>query len=70
MKEIVLGESTPVSELADLLDVSVTEIVKTAFTELGLMTTIHQPLSFREAGAIAVEFGFSVRRRGDPAGES
>ena len=63
MKEIPLGDSTTVRELSDLLGVSVTGIVKIAFTELGLMATIDEPLSFEQASAIASEFGFTARRR-------
>ncbi len=66
MKEIVLGESTTVAELADLLEVSATAVVKAALTELGLLATIDQRLSFREAGTIAVEFGVVARRRDGP----
>ena len=69
MKEIVLGDSTMVSELAGALHESATAIVKVAFTELGLLATIHEPLSFEQASAIAARFGFSCRRRSgrDPA---
>jgi len=63
MKEVTLGDSTTVSELSGLLAVSATAIVKTAFTELGLMTTLHEPLSYGQASAIAAEFGFTARRR-------
>jgi len=68
MKEIILGESTTVAELSQLLHASVASIVKTAFHELGLMATADQPLSFEEASTIAAEFGHVARRRNSQNG--
>jgi len=69
MNEVTLGDATTVSELADALDVSPTVIVKLAFTELGLLATIGESLSFEQAGTIALELGYTARRKGDPERE-
>jgi hypothetical protein len=66
MKEVTLGDSTTVSELADVVDVRATVIVKLAFTQLGLLATIDESLSFEQAGTIAAELGCTVRRKNDP----
>jgi hypothetical protein len=69
MDEVTLGDATTVSELADALDVSPTVIVKLAFTELGLLATIDESLSFEQAGTIALKLGYTARGKGHPERE-
>jgi hypothetical protein len=67
MREVVLDESVSVSDLAGALEASAATVVGIAFRNLGLMTTIHERLTFEEARAIAAELGFVARRRGGQA---
>jgi hypothetical protein len=64
MREIILGDSTTVVELAAALDVSTSAVVATAFKKLGLMVTIDEALSFERARMIASVFGRTARKRG------
>ena len=63
MKEVTPGDSTKVSERADVLDVSPGAIVKHAFTELGLLATIDESLSLEQACTLAAELGCTVRKK-------
>ncbi len=57
-KTVHVNEFITVSELAQILSVSATEIVGFAFKTLGLMVTINQRLDFDQIELIAGEFGF------------
>jgi hypothetical protein len=61
--EIQIGESTPVTELADLLDVPTAAVVRDGFERLGLLLTTRDALSFEQAGSIAENRGAKVRRK-------
>jgi hypothetical protein len=69
MREIFLDESVSVPELASATDATVTRVIGVAFKNVGLMTTIHERLTFDEASAIAAELGFVARRKEGEAGE-
>jgi translation initiation factor IF-2 len=62
-KKIVrVNEFITVSEMAQILKISPTEIVSFAFKNLGLMVTINQRLDFDQIELIASEFGFQAVR--------
>ena len=61
-KTVRVNEFITVSELAQILKVSPTEIVGFAFKNLGLMVTINQRLDFDQIELIAGEFGFQAVR--------
>jgi translation initiation factor IF-2 len=70
-KTVRVNEFITVSELAQILKVSPTEIVGFAFKNLGLMVTINQRLDFDQIDLIATEFGFqAVREEGYQVDES
>ncbi|HEU4568939.1 MAG TPA: translation initiation factor IF-2 [Gemmatimonadales bacterium] len=55
-----VNEFVSVSELADLMKISATQIVQFAFKELGLMVTVNQRLDFDQIELIASAFGFEA----------
>ena len=57
-----VNEFITVSELAQILKVSPTEIVGFAFKNLGLMITVNQRLDFDQIEIVAGEFGFQAVR--------
>jgi translation initiation factor IF-2 len=59
-KTVRVNEFITVSELAQILKVSATQIVAFAFKNLGLMVTINQRLDFDQIELIAGEFGFQA----------
>lgn len=59
-KTVRVNEFITVSELAQILGVSATQIVGFAFKTLGLMVTINQRLDFDQIELIASEFGFEA----------
>jgi translation initiation factor IF-2 len=61
-KTIRVNEFLTVSELAELMDVSATEIISSAFKNLGLMVTINQRLDFDQIELLLDEFGFIAER--------
>jgi translation initiation factor IF-2 len=61
-KTVRVNEFITVSELADILGVSASQIVGFAFKNLGLMVTINQRLDFDQIELIASEFGFQAVR--------
>jgi translation initiation factor IF-2 len=61
-KLIRVNEFITVSELAQQLKVSPTEIVGFAFKNLGLMITVNQRLDFDQIEIVAGEFGFQAVR--------
>ena len=61
-RTVRVNEFITVSELAQTLKISATEIVGFAFKNLGLMVTINQRLDFDQIELIAGEFGFQAVR--------
>jgi translation initiation factor IF-2 len=60
-----VNEFLTVAELAELIDKSPTEIVGSAFKNLGLMVTVNQRLDFDQIELLLDEFGFrAVRESG------
>jgi translation initiation factor IF-2 len=57
-----VNEFLTVSELSELVDVSSTEIIGSAFKNLGLMVTINQRLDFPQIEMLLDEFGFIAVR--------
>ena len=55
-------EFITVSELANILNVTPTEVVTFCFKELGLMVTVNQRLDFDQIDLIAGSFGFQAAR--------
>ena len=61
-KIVRVNEFLTVSELSDLVDVSATEIIGSAFKNLGLTVTINQRLDFPHIELLLDEFGCTVIR--------
>jgi translation initiation factor IF-2 len=57
-----VNEFLTVAELAQVIDVSATQIVASAFKNLGLMVTINQRLDFDQIELLLEEFGFRAVR--------
>jgi translation initiation factor IF-2 len=57
-----VNEFLTVAELAELIDVSATQIVGSAFKNLGLLVTINQRLDFDQIELLLEEFGFRAVR--------
>ncbi|CAN5726680.1 hypothetical protein BH23GEM7_BH23GEM7_04190 [soil metagenome] len=57
-----VNEFLTVAELAELIDVTATQIVSSAFKNLGLMVTINQRLDFDQIELLLDEFGFRAVR--------
>jgi translation initiation factor IF-2 len=57
-----VNEFLTVAELAEMIDVSPTQIVSSAFKNLGLMVTINQRLDFPQIEMLLDEFGFTAVR--------
>jgi translation initiation factor IF-2 len=57
-----VNEFLTVAELAEMIDVSPTQIVASAFKNLGLMVTINQRLDFDQIEMLLDEFGFKAVR--------
>lgn len=64
-RQVVLGDRTTVSALAQQMEVSVSAVVRVALEKVGLLVVVTQVLTFDQASAIARHFGFTVRRQ-DP----
>ena len=61
-KTVRVNEFLTVAELAELIDVSPTAIIGSAFKNLGLMVTINQRLDFDQIEMLLDEFGFRAVR--------
>jgi len=61
-KTVRVNEFLTISELSDLVDVSSTEIIGSAFKDLGLMVTINQRLDFDHIELLLDGFGFTAIR--------
>ncbi len=68
-KTVHVNEFITVSELAQILGISATEIVGFAFKTLGLMVTINQRLDFDQIELIAGEFGFQAVKESEYAAD-
>ncbi len=55
-----VNEFLSVSELAELIDVTATALISSAFKNLGLMVTINQRLDFDQIELLLDEFGFKA----------
>ncbi|MGH7444782.1 MAG: translation initiation factor IF-2, partial [Longimicrobiales bacterium] len=64
-----VNEFLTVSELAELIDVPATQIVASAFKNLGLMVTINQRLDFDQIELLLDEFGFRAVREEEYGGD-
>jgi translation initiation factor IF-2 len=64
-KTVRVNEFLTVAELAELIDVSPTEIIGSAFKNLGLMVTINQRLDFDQIELLLDEFNFQAVREED-----
>ena len=62
LKTVRVNEFLTVSELSDLVDVSATEIIGSAFKNLGLTVTINQRLDFPQIELLLDGFGCTVIR--------
>ena len=61
-KTVRVNEFLTVSELSELIDVSPSQIIGSAFKNLGLMVTINQRLDFDQIELLLDEFGFVAAR--------
>ncbi|MBW3535344.1 MAG: translation initiation factor IF-2 [Gemmatimonadetes bacterium] len=61
-KTVRVAEFLTISELSELIDVTPTEIIGSAFKNLGLMVTINQRLDFDQIEMLLEEFGFEAVR--------
>jgi translation initiation factor IF-2 len=68
-KTVRVNEFITVSELAQILGISATQIVGFAFKTLALMVTINQRLDFDQIELIASEFGFQAVKESDYAAD-
>ena len=64
-----VNEFLTVAELAELIDISSTEIIGSAFKNMGLMVTINQRLDFDQIELLLEEFGFTAVREEEYAAE-
>src|SRR5690606_16918561 len=64
-----VNEFLTVAELAEMIDRSPTEIITSAFKNLGLMVTINQRLDFDQIELLLEEFGFKAVREEEYGGE-
>src|SRR5579859_7418029 len=62
---IELPSVVSVADLAGILGVPVTQVIKTLFTN-GTVATINQALDYDTAAVIATDLGFEVREQGSP----
>ncbi|MFL5382567.1 MAG: translation initiation factor IF-2, partial [Longimicrobiaceae bacterium] len=64
-----VNEFLSVAELAELIDVPATQLIGSAFKNLGLMVTINQRLDFDQIELLLDEFGFTAVREEEYVGE-
>ena len=69
-KTVRVNEFLTVAELAELIDVSSTAIIGSAFKNLGLMVTINQRLDFDQIEMLLDEFGFRAVREEEYGGSA
>jgi translation initiation factor IF-2 len=68
-RTVRVNEFLTVAELAELVDVSSTEIIGSAFKNLGLLVTINQRLDFDQIELLLDEFNFTAVREEEYAAE-
>ena len=64
-RTVSVNEFLTVAELAELMEVSATEIIGSAFKDMGLMVTINQRLDFDQIELLLEGFGFTAVRESD-----
>lgn len=64
-RTVRVNEFLTVAELAELMEVSATEIIGSAFKDMGLMVTINQRLDFDQIELLLEGFGFTAVRESD-----
>ena len=64
-----VNEFLTVAELSELVDATSTEIIGSAFKNLGLLVTINQRLDFDQIEMLLDEFGYTAVREEDYSGE-
>jgi translation initiation factor IF-2 len=64
-----VNEFLSVAELAELIDVPATQLIGSAFKNLGLMVTINQRLDFDQIELLLDEFGFTAVREEEYGGD-
>lgn len=64
-KTVRVNEFLTVAELAELMEVNATEIIGSAFKDMGLMVTINQRLDFDQIELLLEGFGFTAVRESD-----
>src|SRR6202008_840408 len=64
-----VNEFLTVAELAELIDDPATQIIGSAFKNLGLMVTINQRLDFDQIELLLDEFGFPAGGEGGYGGD-
>ncbi len=71
-RKVRVNEFLSVAELAELVEVGATEIIGTAFRDMGLPLTINQRLDFDQIELLLEGFGFTAVREADylPAAET
>ncbi|GMV06662.1 MAG: hypothetical protein AMXMBFR53_29380 [Gemmatimonadota bacterium] len=69
-RTVRVNEFLTVAELAELMDVSSTEIIGSAFKNLGLLVTINQRLDFDQIEMLLDEFGFTAVREEEYGAEA
>ncbi len=69
-RTVRVNEFLTVAELAELIDVSSTEIIGSAFKNLGLLVTINQRLDFDQIEMLLDEFGFQAVREEEYGAEA
>jgi len=67
-KTVRVNEFLTVAELAELIDVSSTDVIGSAFKNLGLMVTINQRLDFDQIELLLDEFDFRAVREDEYVG--
>lgn len=67
-RTVRVTEFLTVKELSELIDVPSTQIITSAFKNLGLMVTINQRLDFDQIELLLEEFGFQAAREEEYAG--
>jgi len=69
-RTVRVNEFLTVAELAELMDVPSTEIIGSAFKNLGLLVTINQRLDFDQIEMLLEEFGFTAVREEEYGAEA
>ncbi len=68
-KTVRVNEFLTVAELAELIDENASQIIASAFKNLGMMVTINQRLDFDQIELLLDEFGFQAVREEEYEGE-